>query len=119
VAVLNATPAGPLGFLNPRLYSLSGTAVFQDIADKVSNASDGAPGYTSGPGWDACTGLGSLNGAALFRALDPGKAPDPCESIREDLENISPGDFRTDAEYQRVRTYLTEQLHDCMRRYHE
>jgi len=34
----------------------------------VSNATAGAKGYTSGPGWDACTGFGSINGTALIGA---------------------------------------------------
>jgi hypothetical protein len=108
--VLNTTPVGPIGYLNPRLYSFNGTAVFRDIADGVSNA-NGAPGYTSGPGWDACTGLGSINSRALLRALDP------CKSLREDLEYLSPGDFRTPAEYEHAVTYLREQLKNCMHRY--
>jgi hypothetical protein len=28
-----------------------------------------APGYHSGPGWDACTGLGVIDGNALLAAL--------------------------------------------------
>jgi len=38
----------------------------------VSNATDGAPGYKSGPGWDACTGLGSIDGSQLLAALKAG-----------------------------------------------
>ena len=64
----------PVGFLNPRLYSFSGGVVFQDIDDGVSNATGGAPGYTSGPGWDACTGLGSINGTELLRGMNPCQA---------------------------------------------
>ena len=111
VAVLNNTPVGPLGYLNPRLYSWNGTNAFRDIADGVSNAYGGAPGYTSGPGWDACTGLGSINAGAFLRVLDP------CKSLREDLENLSPGDFRTLAEYQHAVAYLRQQLANCERRY--
>ena len=40
-----------------------------DIHDGASNAVAPAPGYTAGAGWDACTGLGRLNGAALLSAL--------------------------------------------------
>ncbi len=78
VALLNASLGEPVGYLNPRLYSLRGGVVFQEVDDGVSNASGGAPGYTSGPGWNACTGLGSINGNVLLsnplltlRAIQP------------------------------------------------
>lgn len=31
--------------------------------------SEGAPGYSSGPGWDVCTGWGSIDGSELLKAL--------------------------------------------------
>jgi kumamolisin len=64
VALLNQTLGKPLGFANPVLYQLSESA-FRDIV-KGNNA-----GYSAGPKWDACTGLGSPNGAALAGALAP------------------------------------------------
>ena len=67
VALLNSNLSAPVGFLNTTLYS--NTSVCEDIADGVSNATYGAPGYTSGPGWDGCTGLGSINGAQLLAML--------------------------------------------------
>jgi kumamolisin len=72
IALINSILANPAGYLNPVLYNYGITPsmqVFQDINDGVSNASDGALGYTSGPGWDACTGWGRLNGAKLLSAL--------------------------------------------------
>jgi kumamolisin len=63
VALLNQSLGAPLGFANPRLYDLLGTAAFHDI----TSGSNGA--YSAGPGWDACTGLGSPDGAALASAL--------------------------------------------------
>jgi kumamolisin len=71
VALLNAKLNRSLGYLNPNLYSFSGTDVFRDIADGQSNATGGAPGYTSGSGWDACTGLGSIDGNALLAVMAP------------------------------------------------
>jgi kumamolisin len=67
VALLNANLESPVGYLNPTLYSLKG--ICQDVDDSVNNATDGAPGYKSGPGWDACTGLGSIDGSQLLAAL--------------------------------------------------
>ena len=50
----------------PRLYALLGTDAFRDI----TSGSNGA--YSAGPGWDACTGLGSPDGAALAQGLGSG-----------------------------------------------
>ena len=58
----------PLGYLNPYLYGLAGSKVLVDVRSG-DNAVAPAPGYPSGPGWDACTGLGGLNGAALLAAV--------------------------------------------------
>jgi kumamolisin len=57
VARLNQQAAKPLGFINATLYE--NASAFNDI----TSGNNGA--YTAGPGWDACTGLGSPKGAAL------------------------------------------------------
>jgi kumamolisin len=111
VAVINGTSAGPVGFLNHRLYSLNGSIVFDDIDDDVSNASDGAPGYTSGPGWDACTGLGSINGIALLRTLRP------CRSLAAELADLNPGDFASLGAFERAFRKLVGQYLACIKRY--
>ena len=67
VAVLNARLRTTLGFLNPTLYL--NPSMYNDIADGVSNSTDGVPGYTSVKGYDACTGWGSINGAKLLAQL--------------------------------------------------
>lgn len=70
VAIINSLLGKTVGFLNPTLYSLGRNGGgFRDIADGGSNASMATPGYTSGPGWDACTGWGSIDGTALLEAL--------------------------------------------------
>jgi kumamolisin len=63
IARLNQGLNARCGFLNPLLYGKFSTGVLRDI--KVGN--NGA--YSAGPGWDACTGLGSPNGDQLFQAL--------------------------------------------------
>ena len=69
-ALLNEKLGSPVGFLNPKLYPLN-EAGFHDITS--GNNDDGGLGYYSaGPGWDACTGLGSPDGTALLAALTPG-----------------------------------------------
>ena len=71
MARISAKLGGPLGHINADLYALAGKHVFKDIADDRWNAYAGAPGYVSGKGWDACTGLGVVDGTALLQALSP------------------------------------------------
>jgi len=63
IARLNEGLKARCGFLNPVLYGRFSSGVLRDIT--VGN--NGA--YSAGPGWDACTGLGSPDGDQLFRAL--------------------------------------------------
>lgn len=78
IAMINARLGYAVGFINPALYAFRNT-VCRDIND-VPFASEGAPqnnqmsgtaspGYPSGSGWDACTGLGVINGAQLSTAI--------------------------------------------------
>jgi kumamolisin len=69
IAIINARLDDRVGYLNPFLYSRHAAGAFRDIADGRTNAAGGAPGYVSGPGWDACTGLGSIKGRELLRLL--------------------------------------------------
>jgi kumamolisin len=79
IGLINASLNKRVGYLNPTLYGLAGKGVFRDINDGGTNAiswtnpdgSVGGPslGYKSGPGWDACTGWGSIHGNALLTAL--------------------------------------------------
>ncbi len=69
VALLNQGLGRPVGFLQPFLYSSTGAAALRDVVA----GSNGA--YTAGPGWDACSGLGSPNGAALLKALSSWTGP--------------------------------------------
>ena len=56
-----------LGFLNPTLYLFPGLS---DVT-KGNNASttEAAPFFTAGAGWDACTGLGSIDGTKLLNGI--------------------------------------------------
>ena len=77
-AVINQTLGERIGFLNPTLYALGsqlgvdlGINPFRDITQGDNNPNDGsnAPYYTAGPGWDACSGWGSVSGNLLQSAL--------------------------------------------------
>jgi kumamolisin len=67
VARLAQATGGTFGLIQTQLYAdvAAGQAApgFQDI----TSGSNGA--YPAGPGWDACTGLGSPDGAALLARL--------------------------------------------------
>jgi kumamolisin len=63
VARINEQLGAPVGFAQPRLYPLLGTGAFHDI----TTGNNGR--YQSRSGWDACTGLGSPDGAALAAAV--------------------------------------------------
>jgi kumamolisin len=65
VALLNERRGTPVGFLNPVLYG-SGDGALRDVTSGDNDLGD-APAYTAGPGWDACTGLGSPDGTALSK----------------------------------------------------
>jgi len=64
IALINQSLGKPVGLINPLLYQNASTA--RDFHD-VTSGNNGA--YSAGPGWDACTGLGSPIGAAVAAAL--------------------------------------------------
>jgi kumamolisin len=64
IALINQSVGKPAGFINPTLYQNSSTAKdFNDIASGNNGA------YSAGPGWDACTGLGSPIGNQVAGVL--------------------------------------------------
>jgi len=71
IARINTILGFSVGFINPLLYALSGSA-FRDTLGSpgpANNTYGGVTGYPAGTGWDACTGLGSLRGASLLAGL--------------------------------------------------
>jgi len=65
IAILNQGLNARCGFVNPVLYAKAAKGVLNDI----TSGNNGA--YSAGPGWDACTGLGTPNGQRLLHALMP------------------------------------------------
>jgi kumamolisin len=55
------------GLLQPILYAGAAAGAAAPGFNDVTEGNNGA--YKAGPGWDACTGLGSPNGAALLNLL--------------------------------------------------
>lgn len=102
MASINASLGANVGFLNPTLYAFRDT-VCRDINDQLNAGSPpnnsvpaftnsltgrfypAVTGYPSGPGWDACTGLGVIDGGALLGALESVFAKD-CQFILDRTE---------------------------------
>jgi kumamolisin len=63
VARITQRLGAPVGFLNPVLYGAAGRSTVHDITKGTNGA------YKASKGWDACTGLGSPDGAKLLRVL--------------------------------------------------
>jgi hypothetical protein len=75
IAVINAFWGRNAGFLNPTLYTY-GPEICNDVRFGDNDSGNGpvpadAPFYVAGPGWDLCTGWGSINGFRLRAALVP------------------------------------------------
>lgn len=64
IALLNEQLAQKVGWLHPKLY---GTLSEHGALHDITSGSNG--GFTAGPGWDPCTGLGSPNGQAMLNVL--------------------------------------------------
>jgi kumamolisin len=82
IAVLNSNAGFNIGFANPTLYAL-GPGAFNPInplwpdpaypqlaTAPTNNSNSGIPGYPTGPGWDAVTGLGSPNGMEILSGFE-------------------------------------------------
>jgi kumamolisin len=70
IAVANAQNGKSAGFLQPAIYAAKGKAAFNDITSGT-NYSGTPTGFKAGPGWDACTGLGSPIGTKLIAVVNP------------------------------------------------
>jgi kumamolisin len=61
IARINSTKKAPAGYINALLYKNP------SLLNDITSGNNGA--FAAAPGWDACTGLGSPDGAALAGAL--------------------------------------------------
>jgi kumamolisin len=76
-ALVNQALGASVGALAPLLYKVaqaSGSGAFRDVTTgnttvPQSEFGPATKGYSARQGWDACTGLGSINGAALLAQL--------------------------------------------------
>jgi kumamolisin len=65
IALANAQNGRSAGFLQPALYASKSKSGFHDIVSGTNG------GFSAGPGWDACTGLGSPIGTNLVGLVNP------------------------------------------------
>jgi hypothetical protein len=80
IAVINRFLGHSVGFINPTLYTY-GPEICNDITfgnndygppiPPLPPATPDSPFYTTGIGWDPCTGWGSIRGIRLLAALAP------------------------------------------------
>lgn len=88
IALFNQKLGKPVGFLNPFLYQ-NHTSLQQSKALRdVTSGNNGS--YTAGPGWDACTGLGTPDGTLLLNALTQTTTAAPVPSYSTVQNTTSP-----------------------------
>jgi kumamolisin len=58
-----------VGFLNPFPYQNAATGSRRDVTEDANAIFKTVTGYDAGPGWDACTGLGTPVGQAIESLL--------------------------------------------------
>jgi len=68
IAVANQQLGTTVGFIQPAIYAAKSASAFND----VTQGNNGA--FSAGPGWDACTGLGSPIANKLIPLLAPAGA---------------------------------------------
>jgi kumamolisin len=71
VAVANQQLGAQVGFIQPAIYAAKAAASFNDITQGNNGA------FSAGPGWDACTGLGSPIANTLIPLLAPAGTSQP------------------------------------------
>src|SRR5260221_1493256 len=67
IALMNQQRGQPVGYLNPKLYQNYQKLIQAQALRDVTSGDNGA--YSAGPGWDACSGVGTPDGARLLAAL--------------------------------------------------
>jgi kumamolisin len=111
IALINQQAARAVGYLNPLLYTAPVEATFHDIT--LGNNG----GYQAGPGWDACTGLGTPDGNALIAALASPQTTnasqavpgDQGKTVNHDVPRITVSHV-LDSELQQIRSSRLERL---------
>ena len=69
VVLLNQAKKKNVGFLNPFLYANAAKGIVKDVTKGTNAIHDTLKGYSAGPGWDACTGLGTPDGTSILNSM--------------------------------------------------
>lgn len=69
IALNNQKNGKSAGFIQPKIYAAKAASAFNDVVSGNNGA------FSAGPGWDACTGLGSPIGTKLISLLGASPAP--------------------------------------------
>jgi len=69
VVLLNQATDHKVGFLNPFLYANAAQGIVHGVTSGTNAIAGTVKGYDAGAGWNACTGLGTPDGAAILQAL--------------------------------------------------
>jgi kumamolisin len=88
IALANAQNGKSAGFIQPAIYAAKGKAAFRDITSGT-NYSGTPVGFKAGPGWDACTGLGSPIGTKLIAVINPSTTTGASKSARKKTKLVA------------------------------
>jgi kumamolisin len=80
-----ANGKGPIGFINPALYTIGLSSSYDSDFHDITSGSNG---YSATTGYDLATGWGSPNGSGLINAL-AGSPPSPGFSLSGSLASVS------------------------------
>jgi kumamolisin len=69
IALNNKQNGKNAGFIQPQIYAAKGASAFRDIVSGNNGA------FSAGPGWDACTGLGTPIGSKIISLLGGSSPP--------------------------------------------
>jgi kumamolisin len=74
IALANQQNGQSAGFIQPAIYATKAASAFNDITSGTNYT--GTPvGFKAGPGWDACTGLGSPIAPKVITTINPPAQP--------------------------------------------
>ncbi len=69
IALVNQKRGKAVGYVNPWLYAHYNSGILREVVQGNNKVGAAQVGYACGPGWNACTGLGTPDGAALLAAV--------------------------------------------------